>query len=120
MIILYQRDRFRAVHLLIESLGEFEIHPLVLLPVLFFEIGSGMRDMTERPQSLVGETIIIALLLLFAEPNSLERVLGFSGRNENKAILVGGLAVGRAAAVADPHSRAGAQNGLDGAHKTAR
>jgi hypothetical protein len=91
MIILDEHHRFLfTAHFVQQHSGEFPIHRLVVFPVLGAKNGPRVRDVAERPDSLVGEAEIEPLLFLFTEPDAAERVLGMIRRDAEAGFLFGG------------------------------
>ena len=79
-----------------------------------------MRDVTKRPQPLVGEAEVVPLFLFFGQPDPPQRVLRVFGRNPQVVTLVHGFTVSVAASVGYPGAVAGAQDRLDRGHQSAR
>ena len=75
MVVLHQDDRpLGLLHLLDDRGGEMRVHRAVLLPVVGTELRALVHDVTERPQPLVGEAVVVAGLLLLGEPHAAQRV----------------------------------------------
>src|ERR1035437_145827 len=69
MIVLNQDDgMLLARHFLHERVGKSLIDFVVERPVGCAKCWTGMRNVAQRPQSLVGETVVIALFFLGTEP----------------------------------------------------
>src|SRR5581483_5273963 len=82
MIVLNQHAGFvRSLHLLEKCVGKFAVHSGVMLPICGAEGGARVRNVAEGPETLIGKTKIVALFLLLAEPDPLQRVLGVVRRN---------------------------------------
>ena len=62
VIVLDQHDRVVAARLGHDGVGEALVDRAVLLPVAFAEHRPHVSDMAKRPQALVGEAVVIALL----------------------------------------------------------
>jgi len=119
VVVLHQDDGVLAVGFRADRVGEAAVHLLVMLEVLAPEAGPRVRDMAERPQAFVGEPVVVAPLLLRGEPDPADRVRLLAGGHADAGVAVAGLAVGVAAAVRDPHARAGAHHRLEGGHQAA-
>src|ERR1700676_1678443 len=75
LVILHQNQRLLAVfHLFQQSISEFAIDRLILLPVSSAKNGAGMRDMAERPKSFIREAVIVAFFLFLREPDAAQSV----------------------------------------------
>ena len=79
-----------------------------------------MGDVAQRPQALVGEAEVVALLLLLRQPDAADAVGRVLGRHHHVVVLVDGVAVGGARAVRDPGARAGAHHRLERGDQAAR
>src|SRR5256885_13522206 len=102
VIVLYQHDRVIAARLGKHRTRKTLIDGLVALPVRFAEHRAHVRYVAQRPQTFVGESVVIPLLLLGGEPKSAQRVLVAAGWYANAVECIDGLGVGTAAAVCDP------------------
>ena len=78
-----------------------------------------MGDVAERPESLVGKTVVITLFLFLREPDAPQRVLRMLRRDPNPVASVHGVPIAAAAAVRDPGSGAGPHDRLDRRDQTA-
>src|SRR5262245_56540064 len=92
----------------------------IVLPVFGAESRTGMCDMAQRPDSLVGEAEVEALLLLLRQPDTAQRVLRVVRRNGDAVECIDGHAVGRARALSDPGSAAGIQHRVKRRDQSAR
>ena len=120
VVVLHQHDRVLAARLGDHRIGEALVDVAVVLPVRFAEHRPHVGDVAQRPHALVGEAVVVALLLLGAEPDAAQQVLVVPGRHADAVVRVDHLAVGAAAAVRDPGARAGAHHRLDRGHQAAR
>ena len=120
VIVLNEHDRIVGVHLLAEGVGEFLVDGLVVLPIRAPEDRTRMGDVAERPETLVGEAVVVALLLLGREPDPAKDVRLLARGDAQSAVPVRRLAVGGAAPVRHPDSRAGAHDRLERRHEAAR
>ena len=71
-----------------------------------------MRDVAERPEPLVGKSIIITLFFFLGEPDPFEHVLRLLGGNSDFALVINHLAVGITASMGNPGSSAGLEDRL--------
>ena len=76
--------------------------------------------MAERPQPLVREAVVVALLLLLREPNAAQLVGRIVGRDLNAIVPVDDFTISRTAPVRDPRARTGAHDRLEGRDESAR
>ena len=74
VVVLHQHDRVVAIDLLAHRVGELAVHRDVVGPVLGAEHRARVRDVAERPQPLVGEAVVVALLFLLGEPDAPQQV----------------------------------------------
>ncbi len=81
VIVLDEHDRVVGLRLRTDGLREALVHVHVLLPVAGTEDGPHMRDVTERPQAFVGESVVIPALLFLGEPDATQRVRRIVGRH---------------------------------------
>ena len=70
VVILGQEQRMvRARHLLQDRIRELLVNPAIVLPIGFPECRPNVRQMAQRPQPFVGEPEVVALFLLFGQPD---------------------------------------------------
>ena len=112
VIVLHQHDRVLALRLLHHGVGEAAVDRDVMVEIALAEDRPHEGDMAQRPQPLVGEAVVIAVLLLLAEPDAAQRIGGIVGRHRDAVVAVDALAVGRARAMRDPDAAAGAHHRL--------
>ena len=84
------------------------------------KFGPHEGHVAERPQALVGEAVIVAVLLLVAQPDAAQDVARMFRRHADAVEPVDGFPVGGAAAVGDPGAAAGAHDRLDRRNQSAR
>ena len=118
--ILNQHDgtvgfRFRRDHV-----REFGVDLFVGVPIGGSERGPHVGEMTQRPQALIRESIVIALFLLGREPHPPQGIGGIVGRHSDLIEPVDGFAIGGSRAVRYPHTRTGSHDRLQGRHHAAR
>jgi len=68
--------------------------------------------MAQRPQTLIRQSVVVALLFGGRQPNSAQRIGGILGRHAHSIVTVDRLAIGRATAVCHPGAGAGAHDRL--------
>src|ERR1700730_8818934 len=121
VIILREKNRrFRALHFLQNDVRKSAIDFLILYPVLGPADWARMRDMAQRPESLVRKTFVIAFVFLIAKPHAAERVTWMIGRHAEPIVRIDDFAVGAARTVGDPGAIAGAQNRFERGDDAAR
>ena len=105
VIVLHQHDRVVGARLVGDDVGEALVDVAVMLPVVRAERRARVGDVAQRPQALVGEAVVVALLLLLRQPHPADPVGGMLGRHHHVVVLVDRVAVGVARAVRDPGAR---------------
>src|ERR1700730_5273610 len=99
MVVLHQNDRIcRAFHLFKQSVGELVVDSLVMLPIIGTEDRPGVRDVAERPKTLIGKPVVVAFLFLFGEPYAPQRVLRILWRYAQTVVVINRFHVGITAA----------------------
>ena len=119
VVILDQDDRIDRLDLLAHGLGKLLIDRLVVIPVLDPELGPRVSHVTKRPETLVGEPVVVPAFLLRRQPEAANHVGLLAGRNPYVTALVDDLSVSRPAAMGNPDARAGAHDGLERGHQSA-
>ena len=84
----------------------------ILRPVLGPEERAVVHDVAERPEPLVGKSIVITLLFFLGEPDPLEHVLRILGGDSDFIPVIDDLPVGIAASMGNPGSSAGFEDRL--------
>src|SRR5260370_40854272 len=103
MVVLHQNDRvYRAFHLFEQSVSELVVDSLVMLPIIGTEDRPGVRDVAERPKTLIGKPVVVAFVFLFCEPYPPQRVLPILWRYGQTIMVVNGFHGGISAAVCGP------------------
>src|SRR4029453_6515452 len=102
------------------GIGELAVDAAVLLEVARPECRTDVRDMTERPQTFVGKSRVIAVFLFLGEPDAADPIKRMLRRYREAVVAVDGLTVGGAAAVRDPGAGARAHHRLERGHEAAR
>ena len=93
VVILHEDDRILRVDLGAHGVDELAVHLLVVLPVLGAEGGARVRKMAERPETFVGEAVIVALLFGGAEPHAAKPVGLFAGGHADPPGLIRGVPI---------------------------
>ena len=122
MIVLHQDDGIFAVGFGADGFGKALVHRTIGGVVLAAELRPRMREVAQRPQPFVGEAIVIAALLFLGQPDAPQQVAVVDRGTWWHAQVtrrVRRLAIGRAAAMRDPHARTGAHHRLNRRHQTA-
>src|SRR6185437_16609029 len=96
-------------HLFRNGVGESSIHLVVVFPVRRAKRRTGMRHMTERPQTFIGKAVIVSLLFFRIEPDATERIARIVRRNLQPVMTVYGFSVSISASLRHPGSIAGAK-----------
>ena len=107
MVILDEDERRPVPGLLEDRLGEQLVDLAIGLPVAGVEDRPREDDVAERPQSAVGQAVVIALLLLLGQPDPAQGVSGVLGRDPDPVVGIDRQAVGVARAVRHPGAAAG-------------
>jgi len=101
VIVLHEHDGLLdGLHLLQQRLREALVHQRYT-PVGGAKARALVDDVAERPQALIGEAVVIAGLLLVAQPHAPQRVRRV---RRGQPDPLADLTVGVAAAVGDPHA----------------
>ena len=74
MVILYQDNGIAGPCFADHGVGESLIDGLVVFPIGRAEYRSGVGNVAQRPQSLIGQAVVVALLLLFCQPDAPDAV----------------------------------------------
>jgi hypothetical protein len=106
VIVLNEHERRLVAGLREHDVGEQSVHLPISVPVLGAEDRWRERDVAERPQALVRQTVVESLLLFFAQPDPPERVRRVVRRDTNPVPFVHHVAIRVPAPVCDPGSAA--------------
>src|SRR5436309_15388169 len=118
VVVLHEYEqRLYSRHLLEQRLRDALVQRAIVPPVGGAEARALVDDVAERPQALVGEAVVVAGLLLVAQPHAPQRVRRI---RRGQAHAPADLAVGVAAAVGDPPAAAGLPDGLERGDEPAR
>ena len=120
VVVLDENDRIGALGLAGDGLSVTRIDALIFVPIAFAEVRPHEGHVTERPQAFIGEAVIIAILLLLAQPDAAQHIARICRRHADAIEAIDGLLVGAAAAMGDPGAAAGAHDRLDRRDKAAR
>ena len=119
VIILDQHAGFLNIMQFVHNgRGEFAVCALILRPVILPENGPGVGNVAEGPQAFVGETVIVAVLLLFGQRHPSQRVAGIVGRHPDPSLRIHHLPIGVACAVGNPGAARSSQHRLQRRHQT--
>ena len=113
VVVLDQHDRPLVARFGNHRIGEFAVDGFIGLPVRRAKNRPGEGDMAKRPQALIGEAQIIALIFFLRQPDPAQRVGRIAGRHLHPVVLVDHETVGRSAAIGDPGAGAGAGDRLE-------
>ena len=120
VIVLDQNHRVPGPGLVDDGVGEALVDLAVVRVVGRAKGRANVGVVTERPDALVGEAGVVALLFLRGHPQAPDPVTRVSGRDRDPVVAVDGLAVRRAAAVRDPGARARPHHGFQRGDESAR
>jgi hypothetical protein len=76
LVVLYQDRRRRVADLVEDGVSEAPVGGDVALPLGGAELRPLVRQVAQGPEALVGESVVVALLLLACEPDAAEGVAG--------------------------------------------
>src|SRR3972149_4974919 len=111
MIILDQNQGLFGILQFSQSgSSKFLVDGSIIPPILRPEGWTCMRDVAERPEPLVGKSIIVTLFFFLGEPDPFEHVLRLLGATSDFALGKNHLAVGITASMGDPGSSAGLED----------
>ncbi len=109
MVVLNQHYRILfARDLLYESICKLIIDVVVVFPVGRTKDWTGMGNVAEGPQALIGETVVVPNLLFRTDPDPTECVTWIVGGNLQAVMTVDGFCVCIATSVRHPCTLAGA------------
>ena len=120
MVVLDEDGPGAAVDLLEHLPGKGPVHRGVGLPVGLVEGGFDEGIVAQRPQPLVGDAVVVALLFLFGQPDQPQGVGRVVGRDHHAVAVVHRQVVSGAAAVGDPSPGAFLHQRVDGGGHAAR
>src|SRR5690348_2397863 len=100
MVVLNEQDRvLRSLHFLQDGPGKLAVHLLIVLPIAGPEERTRVRDVAQRPETFVGEAVVIAFFFFLAEPYTPQRVLWLIRGNGEAIMLVHSFAISVPASV---------------------
>ena len=102
VVILDKNDRRLVVHLVQNGVGKLAINHAILIPVAGIEARPCIGHMAERPKPFVGESVVVALLFLFGQPDAPQRVSRILRRHAQTVARVHHFGVGITASVRHP------------------
>jgi hypothetical protein len=88
VIVLHQDDRIVGIHLLAHRIGEPLVDVAIGVPVGAAEDGPRVRDVTQRPEALVREPIVIALLFFGRQPDAPQYVVALARRHRDAILRI--------------------------------
>ena len=113
LIILRQQDRrFRAFHFIEHRVGKVPVGLLIIQPVLRPKYRARVRDMAKRPDSFVGEALVVTLFFFCRQPYSPQRITWPVRRDAQAIMRIHYLAISAACAMRDPRPVARQQHRL--------
>ena len=119
-VVVLNEHKSRLIPGFIENgIGKDAVDLAVTPPVAVTKAGTMESKMAERPETLVCETIVVALLLLLGEPDAPQFVAGVVRRHHHTTILIRRFLVSVASPLGDPCAAAGHQNGAQGSGQAA-
>ncbi len=107
VIVLDEDESALAPGFLQHGFSEDAVGFLVIPPVVRPEFRPRERDVAQRPQALVGQTVVKALFQFGIEPNPPQLVAGVLGRHHHAVVFIHHLSVRRAGAVRHPGAAGG-------------
>ena len=93
VVVLHQHHRIVGIGLLAHGLGELAIDLGVGGPVVAAEDRPHVGQVAQRPQTFVGQTVVVAALLLGGQPHAAERVGFLVGRHAHVVRAIDGLTI---------------------------
>ena len=118
VVVLDQNHGLGGIfNLLKHSIGEFLVDLPIVLPILCPKNRACVGNVAERPEALVGKTVVVTFLLFFVEPYTAQGVAGIVGRNAQAIVRVHGFHVGVSVAVGDPRPIASIEYGFESGHQ---
>ena len=120
MVVLDKHDGIGGLRLVDHGARERPVHPDVLLPVRRPEDGAHVGDVTQRPQSLVCEAIVVAGFLVLAQPDAAELIRRLLRRHAHAVVGIHDVPVGGPTTVGEPRAGTGAHDRLQGRDQAAR
>jgi len=120
VIVLDQDDGIGGLGFADHRVGEPAVDGEVGVPVRRAKDRARVRDVAQGPQAAVREPVVVPGFLLLGEPDAPDPVSRALGRHHHVIARIRRFAVGVAAAVSDPCSRARPHHRLERGHKPAR
>ncbi len=90
----------------VDGSGEAFVDVLVGLPVVGAELRSHVDEMAERPETLVGEPVVVRRERRLLEPQPAQLIRRVFGRNRHLVRGIDDASIRRAGAMCDPHAAA--------------
>ena len=114
VVVLNEDRRGLVGQLLLDDGGELLVDALVGGPVGGAKNGPDMRFVAQRPEPLVGKSLVVAARLVRAEPEPPQPIRRAVGRNHDPVAVVHHIPVGTAGSMRDPDAAALAHQGVEG------
>ena len=120
VIVLHEHDRARAGNLLEHDVGKAPVDGDVLPPVALIEDRPRVGDVAQRPERVVGDAVVVAVLFLRLQPHAAQRVLRLVGRNREPARRIRRFEIAAPIAVRHPRAAARLHHRIERRHQSAR
>ena len=119
MVVLHEYERGIVARLFEHRLAEELVDLPIDGPVPRIVDRPGEHHVTERPEPLIGEAVVVAVFLGLGQPHPAKRVARIVGWNTYVVVPIDGPAIGIAAAVRHPDAAGGAQDRFERRHHAA-
>ena len=119
MIVVNQHDWALAARLPGDGVAKALVDGPVSPPVFLTEGWLHEGDVAQGPKSLIGETVIIAVLFFIRKPHPPQCVAWFGWGNAKPVVRIDGFPVRAAAAMRNPRAAACLHHRLKGGHQSA-
>ena len=119
MIILHQHEGGAARCFFAHCRGESGIGAPIHLEVVGPEHWLDVYRMAKRPESFIGEPVVVPLVFVLGQPDIAETIPGTGGRNAETAPSVDDCRIGAPRAVSHPCSGEPFDHGLESRHESA-
>src|SRR5580698_8392848 len=121
VVVLKQYHRVRNILNLVQhGLGELVVHGLVVFPVGSTKDGPRVCNVTERPETLIRKSVVIAFFLILGEPHPAEGIVRIIRRYAQTVVLVNCLCIGVPATMCDPSAVTSAKHRFQSSDQAAR
>ena len=120
VIVLHEHDRAGTGNLLEHHVGKAAVDGHILPPVALVEHRPRVGDVTQRPQRIVRDAVVVAVLLLRLQPHAAQRVLRLVRRNREASRRIRRLEIAAPVAMRDPRAAARLHHRIERRHQSAR